>query len=113
MDAWFTDIVVLLQDNRAELWEGLVVTLQLWAASGAAGLVLAVVLVAWAVARGWLRGAAALQDLPLRQGVIGHTLLALGGLVARQRVRHRGERVARADAGHPAGVSPPRHVVRA
>ncbi|BDT73745.1 octopine transport system permease protein OccM [Comamonadaceae bacterium OS-4] len=41
MDAWFTDILVLLQDNRAELWEGLVVTLQLWAASGAAGLVLA------------------------------------------------------------------------
>ena len=41
MDAWFTDILVLLQDNRAELWEGLIVTLQLWAASGAAGLVLA------------------------------------------------------------------------
>ncbi len=41
MDARFTDIVVLLQDNRAERWEGLVVTLQLWAASGAAGLVLA------------------------------------------------------------------------
>jgi His/Glu/Gln/Arg/opine family amino acid ABC transporter permease subunit len=41
MDAWFTDILVLLQDNRADLWEGLVVTLQLWAASGAAGLVLA------------------------------------------------------------------------
>jgi len=32
MDAWFTDILVLLQDNGAELWEGLVVTLQLWAA---------------------------------------------------------------------------------
>ncbi|CAM8672050.1 ArtM ABC-type arginine/histidine transport system, permease component [Comamonadaceae bacterium] len=41
MDAWFTDILVLLQDNRAELWEGLVVTLQLWATSGVAGLVLA------------------------------------------------------------------------
>jgi polar amino acid transport system permease protein len=41
MNAWFTDILVLLQDNRAELWEGLVVTLQLWAASGAAGLALA------------------------------------------------------------------------
>lgn len=41
MEAWFTDILVLLQDNRAELWEGLVVTLQLWATSGVAGLVLA------------------------------------------------------------------------
>jgi polar amino acid transport system permease protein len=41
MDAWFTDILVLLQDNRAELCEGLVVTLQLWATSGLAGLVLA------------------------------------------------------------------------
>ena len=41
MDAWFTDILALLQDNRAELWEGLVVTLQLWAISGVAGLVLA------------------------------------------------------------------------
>lgn len=41
MDAWFTDILVLLQDNHAELWEGLVVTLQLWATSGIAGLVLA------------------------------------------------------------------------
>nr|WP_315466384.1 ABC transporter permease subunit [uncultured Rhodoferax sp.] len=41
MDTWFTDIFVLMQDNRAELWEGLVVTLQLWAASGVAGLVLA------------------------------------------------------------------------
>lgn len=41
MEAWFTDILVLLQDNRAELCEGLVVTLQLWATSGVAGLLLA------------------------------------------------------------------------
>jgi His/Glu/Gln/Arg/opine family amino acid ABC transporter permease subunit len=41
MDSWFTDFLVLLRDNRAELWDGLVVTFQLWAASGAAGLMLA------------------------------------------------------------------------
>lgn len=41
MESWFTDTLVLLQDNRTELWEGLVVTLQLWAVSGIGGLLLA------------------------------------------------------------------------
>ena len=41
MDAWLTDTLVLLQDNRTELWEGLVVTLQLWLVSGMGGLMLA------------------------------------------------------------------------
>ena len=59
MDAWLTDILVLLQDNRAELWEGLVVTLQLWAASGAAGLVLALGLALGATHGGPWRAAAA------------------------------------------------------
>jgi len=41
MDTFFADYLAVLRDNRAELWEGLVVTLQLWAVSAAAGFVLA------------------------------------------------------------------------
>ena len=58
MDAWSTDILVLLQDNRAELCEGLVVTLQLWAASGVAGLLLAL-----GLALGATHGSAAVRRL--------------------------------------------------
>jgi putative lysine/arginine/ornithine/histidine/octopine transport system permease protein len=41
MDSVFNDLFTLLRDNQADLCEGLVVTLQLWVASGLAGFVLA------------------------------------------------------------------------
>lgn len=44
MDTLLTDFLAVLQDNRAELWEGLVVTFQLWTVSLVVGLLMAVVL---------------------------------------------------------------------
>ncbi|MDR7306236.1 ABC transporter permease subunit [Rhodoferax saidenbachensis] len=44
MEALLTDYLALLRDNSSELWEGLTVTLQLWATSGVAGFVLAITL---------------------------------------------------------------------